>query len=166
MIIFVGKNGTNAINLYENGFKIEEIFTSREDSYAFSYFKGKVKVSMVEDLSVQLSQYQYNLIFLAGYLKKIPKEIVEQYSIINLHPSLLPSFKGLNALEKSYLAGYGTGITIHKVNENIDEGEILFQKSIDPSSLSLTEYKSLLKETEHKIVPSLIYDLFEEYSLN
>ena len=83
-----------------------------------------------------LEKYNTNIIFLAGYLKKIPSSIIKKYDIYNIHPSLLPKFGGkgmyginvhkavLEAEEKE------TGVTIHKVNEEYDKGEIIDQVKV------------------------------------
>jgi phosphoribosylglycinamide formyltransferase-1 len=163
MVIFVGKNGSHAINLYKKGFNIEEIFTNREDSYVFEYFKDKVKVSLTTNLEKDLKKYKNSLIILAGYMKKVPKEITENYKIINIHPSYLPYFKGLNAAERSYKEKKGTGLTIHFVNEEIDGGEIIIQKKINAENLSFEEYIKKEKEEEYRILPSIIVDIIDQY---
>ena len=83
-----------------------------------------------------LKEYNTDIVFLAGYLKKMPLSIINKYDIYNIHPSLLPKFGGkgmyginvhkavLEAKEKE------TGVTIHKVNEEYDKGEIVGQVKV------------------------------------
>lgn len=85
-----------------------------------------------------LKEKNIDLIVLAGYLKKIPEEIVSQYKnkIINIHPALLPSFGGKGMFGEnvhSAVIDRGakvSGLTIHLVDEQYDNGAILFQKAV------------------------------------
>ena len=85
----------------------------------------------------KLAEYQTDWIILAGFLKKIPETIRNAYpgKVINIHPALLPNYGGkgmygMRVHEAVVAAGDGeSGITIHYVNENYDEGQIIFQAS-------------------------------------
>ena len=93
------------------------------------------------------------LIFSVGYMKTIDRKIIDKYEIINLHPSLLPSYKGVMT-QKRLLINQERyfGFTIHKVSPLLDDGEVISQKS------KLIRYKSELdlinahKKLEHKYV--------------
>ncbi|MEO0202862.1 MAG: phosphoribosylglycinamide formyltransferase [candidate division WOR-3 bacterium] len=120
---------------------------------------GKEKYNE-ELLKVLMSFEPFDLIVLAGYLRILPEYIVKRYfkKIINIHPSLLPAFKGLNAIERAFKYGVKvTGITIHWVNENIDEGEIIEQVCIrieEDETLDSLEKK--IHEVEHYYYPRVI----------
>ena len=111
---------------------------------------------------------QVNLICLAGFMRILSKNFLKKwnYKIINVHPSLLPAFKGLNTHQRALKsrAEY-SGCTIHYVNEKIDGGEIIKQKSIkildsdDKNSLK----KKILME-EHKLYISVIKDLEKDFN--
>ncbi len=80
----------------------------------------------------KIKQYKISLICLAGYMKVISKKFIKRYKkkIINIHPSLLPKFKGLNTFEKVLKNNERkTGCTVHYVDEKIDNGKIILQKS-------------------------------------
>lgn len=89
-----------------------------------------------------MQQYQIDFIVLAGFLLKVPQNLLEAYPgrIINIHPALLPKFGGKGMFgervhEAVVAAGEReSGITIHYVNENYDEGRIIFQAKCDLSS--------------------------------
>ena len=109
-----------------------------------------------------------DLIILAGFLLKIPKEFVKAFPerIINIHPALLPKFggKGMygNRVHQSVKdAGEQiTGITIHLVNEYFDQGEIIFQASVDIASQdSVEEIANKVHKLEHTYYPKLINKL-------
>lgn len=83
-----------------------------------------------EQISQHLQQFKITHIFLLGFMKLIPANFIESFKgfIINLHPSLLPLHKGLQAIEKSHADRCPMGISLHYVNENMDEGEVIIQK--------------------------------------
>ena len=79
-----------------------------------------------------LKKYNINLVCLAGYMKIISKSFLKQYkkNIINIHPSLLPKFKGLNTFTRILKnKEIKTGCTVHYVNEKLDAGKIIIRKS-------------------------------------
>lgn len=92
----------------------------------------------VEKLLTTLNHYQVNFIVLAGYLKKIPKEVISDYRhhIVNIHPALLPAFGGKGMYghhvhEAVLKAGCKvTGVTVHIIDEVYDHGPIVAQKCI------------------------------------
>ena len=93
------------------------------------------------------------LIFSVGYMKTIDRKIIDKYEIINLHPSLLPSYKGLMTQKRMLINQEKYfGFSIHKVSPLLDDGQVISQKSKlikDKSELGLI---SAHKEFEHKYV--------------
>ena len=87
-----------------------------------------------EDQIVQLFQaYRVDLIVLAGWMRIVHGTLLEAYpnKIINLHPSLLPKYKGLHAVEQALESGDTvTGCTVHFVNEELDGGDIIMQEEV------------------------------------
>ncbi len=80
----------------------------------------------------EMKKYKISLICLAGYMKIISKKFISSYGkkIINIHPSLLPKFKGLNTFERVLKNNeIKTGCTVHYVNEKLDSGKKIIQKS-------------------------------------
>ncbi len=106
-----------------------------------------------------------DLIVLAGFLWKVPTKIIERFpnKIINIHPALLPDYGGKGMYGKKVHRAViennetESGITIHYVNKNYDEGKILFQKSIeiDKKETSESLSRKVLK-LEHRYFPELI----------
>ncbi|MBP6759168.1 MAG: phosphoribosylglycinamide formyltransferase, partial [Flavobacterium sp.] len=104
----------------------------------------------------KLKVIQPDLIVLAGFLLKFPKNIVESYpnAIINVHPALLPKYggKGMYGMNvhKAVVENKEkeTGITIHYVNENYDEGNIIFQKKV---ILLITDTPEVVAEKIHEL---------------
>lgn len=111
-------------------------------------------------LSNILMENKVQLVCLAGYMLKLGKIFVQSWNkkIINIHPSLLPSFKGLNAQKQAYEKGVKfTGCTIHYVNSELDDGEILDQRVVKISKDIKYEYlvKKILLE-EHKLYINIL----------
>ena len=99
-----------------------------------------------------------DLIVCAGFMRILPATVVETYRgrIINVHPSLLPAFKGsTDAITEAYELGCRTfGATVHRVTEDVDGGSILAQHGFNVDSLtSLNEIKEKVHAIEHEILP-------------
>ncbi len=96
----------------------------------------KVCTSVDDRLVELLEKYNCEYIFLSGYMKKISPVITRNYKVINSHPALLPSYGGAGMygrfVHEAVIANREkiSGVTIHEVDENYDEGAIILQKSI------------------------------------
>ena len=94
-----------------------------------------------------------DLVFSVGYLKKINSEIIENYEIINLHPSLLPKYKGLMTHKRMLInKEVKYGYTIHKVTKYLDDGEIFNQNQRNISTYSENELNLNHKRLEHQCI--------------
>ena len=158
-LVAVISNNANAYALTrakENG--IEALCISPKD-YADRADFHKALLEKINELKV-------DLIVLAGYLVKIPEEMVHQYShrIINNHPSLIPSFCGVGyyglhvheaVLEKGVKV---TGATVHYVDEGMDTGEIIAQKPVMVEEGDTPEIlqKRVMEQAEWKLLPAAI----------
>ena len=121
-------------------------------------------ISTAELLNI-FEQYNISLIILAGYLKKIEPEIVQKYKnrIINIHPALLPAFggKGMYGMNvhKAVIENgeKKSGITIHFVDDIYDNGNIIFQKSVDISDNDdAVTLQKKVQELEHKYLVKVL----------
>ncbi len=105
-------------------------------------------------LKQKLLNLDCDLICLAGYMRILTKDIVDLYEgqIINIHPSLLPKYPGLNAIEQAFDAKeIKTGVTTHYVDSNVDTGAIIKQEEFSIKDLSLPEIYVKLKPIEHRL---------------
>lgn len=125
------------------------------------YKTGKTNVEQI--ILENIEFYKINLITLAGFMRILSAHFIKTAGIpiINIHPSLLPDFKGRNSIERAYNSSCAnTGITIHFVNEGIDEGEIITQRSIRiDRSKSLDELEAMIHQLEYEYYPQIIYEL-------
>jgi phosphoribosylglycinamide formyltransferase-1 len=115
--------------------------------------KGKVREEHDREVVTALQKYKVDLVCLAGYMRLLSPWFVKQfpYKILNIHPSLLPAFPGLEAQEQAFAYGVKVaGCTVHFVDEELDHGPIIVQKTI--SVLDTDNEKTLaarILEQEH-----------------
>lgn len=109
-----------------------------------------------------------DLVVLAGFMRILSPYFVKKFKnrILNIHPALLPAFKGTNAIQKAYNYGVKvTGVTVHFVDEKVDHGPIILQKSLDiHQGESLAGLEERIHRLEHKLYPEAI-KLFVERRL-
>ena len=112
-----------------------------------------------EDKMIELFKtWRVDLIILAGYMRVIKNPSAFPCPIINVHPSLLPKYKGLNVVERAMEAGEEkTGCTVHYVNEELDGGEIIMQSEVEimPHDTIKTLTKAIQRK-EYAILPAAI----------
>jgi len=190
LVIFASGNGSNAQNIIEyfnstsseeSSAKVVRVICNRTNAYVLERAaKLGVPTSVItkEDLSEGpqgileiLEKDSTDLIILAGYLLKIPDEVIAGYRgrIINIHPSLLPAYggKGMygNRVHEAVIAAGErvSGITIHLVDENYDSGKILFQAECP---LLENDTPETLAGRIHKLEHTHFPHVIEEYIKN
>ena len=107
------------------------ILFAKKNSIPFKIIDTK-KRNFENIILKELQKYNISLVCLAGYMKVISKRLINNFGkkIINIHPSLLPKFKGLNTFSRVLKNNEKrTGCTVHYVNEKLDSGKIIIQKS-------------------------------------
>jgi phosphoribosylglycinamide formyltransferase 1 len=95
--------------------------------------KGKQREEHDREVVAALQQHKVDLVCLAGYMRLLSPWFVQQFpqKILNIHPSLLPAFPGLEAQEQAFVAGVKvTGCTVHFVDEELDHGAMIVQKKV------------------------------------
>jgi phosphoribosylglycinamide formyltransferase 1 len=139
---------------YANQFKIKK-----------KIFDFKNHKEVEKKMSTLIKKNKIKLICLAGFMKILSKEFIEKFDgkIINIHPSLLPKYKGLNTHSRAIKnQDELAGCTVHYVTAKLDSGGIILQKKIkisardNPTSLA----KKVLKQ-EHKLYPAAIMKIFD-----
>jgi len=107
-----------------------------------------------------LKEKKIDLIVLAGFMRVLSPYFVKKYRnrIINIHPSLLPSFKGEHGIADAFTYGVKvTGVTVHFVDEQMDHGPIILQKEIQINKKdTLTSLEAKIHRVEHKLFPEAI----------
>lgn len=184
IIVFASGSGTNAENIIKYFAKtkiarVVSVFTNNASAKVIERAKNHQipteifsKSELLErNLLQKIQEIDPDMIVLAGFLLKFPDHIIEKYpnKIINIHPALLPNYGGkgmygmhihraiVNNKEKE------TGISIHYVNENYDEGAIIFQKNVALTEEDTPEtVAEKIHELEQKYFPEIISRLLED----
>jgi phosphoribosylglycinamide formyltransferase 1 len=111
-------------------------------------------------LAEWLAEREVDLIVLAGYMQLLATQFVERFRnrIVNVHPALLPSFPGLDAVQQALDHGVKiTGVTVHFVDEGVDSGPIILQRPVPvPPSRDRDELEDAIHRTEHALLPEAI----------
>ena len=113
-----------------------------------------------DEIIALFNAYDVDMIVMAGWMRIVSKKFCDEFAgrIINLHPSLLPKYKGLHAVEQAMKAGEDeTGCTVHFVNEYLDSGAIIKQQVVPilPGD-TVESLTRAIQQAEHSLLPSVI----------
>ena len=113
-----------------------------------------------DEIIALFNAYEVDMIVMAGWMRIVSKKFCDEFAgrIINLHPSLLPKYKGLHAVEQALKAGEDeTGCTVHFVNEYLDSGAIIKQQVVPilPGD-TVESLTRAIQQAEHSLLPSVI----------
>jgi len=107
-----------------------------------------------------LAEREVDLIVLAGYMELLSPEFVRRFPnrIVNVHPALLPSFPGLDAIGQALEHGVRvTGVTVHFVDEGVDSGPIILQRAVEvPYTRDRSQLEAAIHEVEHHLLPKAV----------
>jgi phosphoribosylglycinamide formyltransferase-1 len=110
-----------------------------------------------------LKRYNPDLTVLAGFMRILTPVFTEQVKAINLHPSLLPRHKGLNAIEKSYEDEHEEGgVSVHYVSSELDGGKVILQKTVAKKELSFEAYDRAIRAIEKEALTEAIMLVLNE----
>lgn len=149
------------------------VFSNNKDAFALERAKKNNIKAVFMDPARYSSREQYDseiieileeekidLVVLAGYMFLLSQEFADRFKnkILNIHPALLPSFKGTHGIKDAYRYGVKvTGVTVHFVDGGLDSGPIILQEAvdIDPDD-SVEELEEKIHKVEHKIYPEAV----------
>ncbi len=171
-----GSNAENIVKYFKNhsAINVKLVITDNPKAYVIERAKNlgveciqmsKDAIKTGNELNEKLIENKIDWIILAGFLLLIPKNVVENFrnKIVNIHPALLPKYGGkgmygMNVHNKVIEnAEKESGITIHFVNENYDEGDIIFQKSCPISSEdNADDLANKIHKLEYEYYPKII----------
>ncbi len=180
-----GSNLQSIIDHVESGYlknvKLSVVISDVQDAFALERAKMRdidavfidprayeSKMGFEEKIIATLKDYNVDLVLLAGYMRILGSEVIQAYRdrIMNIHPALLPSFKGLHGPRQALEYGVKVaGCTVHFVDEGMDSGPIILQSCVpvkdDDTESTLA---SRILEQEHRIFPEAV-KLFTEGKL-
>lgn len=147
-----------------NAFVIERARKANIESFVFSPKAYGSKADFEQEIVDKLIDLGIDFIVLAGYMRLIGPTLLNAFEgkIVNIHPSLLPSFPGKDAIGQAMSAGVKvTGVTVHYVDEGMDTGPIIAQQAIDIKDDETKEsLEQRIHEVEHILYPKTLNKLF------
>ena len=170
LAVFISGRGSNLKSILDHSFKknslyqVKLVVSNKKNAKGLLAIRNKNIKKLVVDFTksrslsnkvlVKLKEEKIKLICLAGFMKILPNYFIKSYKgkIINIHPSLLPKYKGLNTHERVALNNEKfTGCTVHYVNKKLDAGKIILQKKIKvKKNESVRSIQKRVLKLEHK----------------
>jgi len=181
--IFASGSGTNAQNIIEyfkgNRYvEIDSLWSNNENAYALiraerlgieSFTFGRDELYNSVDVLDQLNERKIDMIVLAGFLWLVPRSLIEEFTVINIHPALLPKYGGKGMYGRYVHEAVvknkekESGITIHYVNERYDEGDIIFQATCELSpGDTADDVAAKVHQLEYEHYPRVIEEIVLE----
>ena len=168
----ISGSGSNLLEILkknhkDKNFKIVTIISNNKistkiKSYVSKFYKDVLVIEHQRKLQKKIF-YNTEVIFSVGYMRVIEKNIIENFDIINLHPSILPYYKGLMTQKRMLINNEKYhGFTIHKVSPELDDGKTISNKTKKINTKNESELMKKHKSLEHQFV----YKQFVDYLLN
>jgi phosphoribosylglycinamide formyltransferase-1 len=175
--VFVSGTGTNLQAMIDDAdIDIEVVITNRNakfvsalrrcESAGISWRSYLNNMENLEKYTTEIfEERKIELIVLAGFMKLLSPAYVKRWKgkIINIHPSLLPAFKGAHAIKQAFEYGVKyTGVTVHYVDEGMDTGSIIAQQTVKVAKRDTIEtLEKKIHKVEHKLYPKVIKELLK-----
>jgi len=179
--VFISGNGSNLKSIIKssreynfpvkveliisNNKKAKGLIFAKKYNIPFKFFSYNSRENFERNSLFEIKKRKIKFLCLAGFMKILSKNFIQKFGhqIINIHPSLLPKFKGQNTHRRVLKSGEKySGCTVHFVTSKLDSGKIILQKKV---LISKNETEDSLKEKilrqEHKIYPQSIISLFK-----
>lgn len=177
--VLLSGSGTNlqaiidAIDAGKLDATIELVVSSRPDAYGLkraeaaglqtlTLSKETYEDSFVADMVIatELKRYNVDYVVMAGYMRKVGVPILNTFPnrVLNLHPALLPSFRGAHAIQDAYEYGVKvTGVTVHLANADYDRGPIIAQRPVVvEEDWTVDQLEEAIHQVEHQLYPEVL----------
>jgi phosphoribosylglycinamide formyltransferase-1 len=176
LAVFASGNGSNfqaiAEAVRKTGHSLEFLLCNKQSAYVIERarlldipvylvsYLDKTREAVEREILDYTRRHHIDLIALAGYMKLLTPFFLSSFTgdILNVHPSLLPKYAGVNAIERSYRGGDPElGISVIKIDNGVDTGPVLFQTSFkrEPAA-TLEQVEAKIHELEHTHFPAVI----------
>jgi phosphoribosylglycinamide formyltransferase-1 len=168
--VLVSGNGTNLQALIDAGLPVAAVASNRRDAPALERARGANVPTATFSLDCHadreerdlvmatwLEEHGVDLVVLAGYMHLLTKPFLDRFPdrIVNVHPSLLPAFPGMHAIEAALEANVReTGVTVHLVDEGLDTGAVLRQEAVPLEPRATLEER--IHDVEHRLLPAVV----------
>jgi len=165
--IFISGRGSNLAALLDlrDQIEIKLVVSSQQDAYGLKRARRAGLPTLIlekkinwDQLETELRARRVNAIFLAGFMRIVPKSFIDAWpgQILNLHPSLLPAYKGLDSIARAYADAADIGVSIHQVTPGVDEGPVILQRrclnAASTSGYSFDQVEMIVHMTEQRLV--------------
>lgn len=180
VILFSGE-GSNLLNIIEklHGKKVKVVaaITNRPDAGGIAKARShQIPVDIIDHKAYRdresfdrallelIRSYAPDLVVLAGFMRILTPVITEHIRAINVHPSLLPLFKGGNAIKESFESSEPEGgVSVHWVSSELDGGEVISQRSFAKAAgETLESFTDKIRAVEHALLPETIVKILKE----
>jgi phosphoribosylglycinamide formyltransferase-1 len=171
--VLVSGHGSNLQALLDAGLPVSAVASNRNDAYALVRARaaGVPAATFSLDchadreerdlvMATWLEEHGVELVVLAGYMHLLTNSFLDRFPgrIVNVHPSLLPAFPGMRAIEAALGANVEiTGVTIHLVDEGLDTGPILRQEELPLEPRATLEER--IHAVEHRLLPTVVREM-------
>jgi phosphoribosylglycinamide formyltransferase 1 len=171
--VLVSGRGSNLQALLDAGLPVCAVAANRRDAYALVRARsaGVPTATFSLDchadrqerdlvMATWLEEHEVELVVLAGYMHLLTKPFLDRFPgrIVNVHPSLLPAFPGMHAIEDALAAGVETtGVTVHVVDEGLDTGPVLRQEAVPLEPRATLEER--IHAVEHRLLPAVVREM-------
>lgn len=169
--VLVSGTGTNLQALIDDGLPVTAVASNKGGVQALTRAEqagiptGVFELEQFESreardraMAAWLEEQEVELVVCAGYMHLLTTAFLERFRAINVHPSLLPAFPGMDAVEQALAAGVDeTGVTIHFLDEGVDSGPVILQESVpvEPHDTAETVYERI-RAVEHRLLPQAV----------
>jgi len=173
VLVLISGNGSNLQAMIDAGLSpfIKAVISNNKDAFGLERAKrANITTHTINDIEKDLTllfhEYQPDLIVLAGFMKIIPTALVHatRGKMINIHPALLPKYRGLNTYQRVLEAGdKETGTSVHFVTEDLDAGPIIAQTRCPVlDNDSVDSLKTKIQALEHVLYPQVVQWFVED----
>ncbi len=168
--VLVSGQGTNLQALIDADLPVSAVASNRNDAYAlmrarsagiptatFSLDCHESREERDLVMASWLEQHSVELVVLAGFMQLLTKPFLARFPerVVNVHPSLLPAFPGMHAIEEALASGVPeTGVTVHIVDEGLDTGPVLRQEAVPLEPRETLEKR--IHAVEHRLLPEVV----------
>ena len=181
VILFSGE-GSNLLNIIQTlhlkEVEVAAVITNRPNAGGIAKAKAhQIPVKVIDHTNFEsresfdaklletIESYRPDLVVMAGFMRILTPIVTDNIKAINVHPSLLPLFKGGNAIKKSFLSSETNGgISVHWVSSELDGGEVIAQNSFDKAEgETLESFTQKIQNLEHQLLPQTIVDILKNH---
>jgi phosphoribosylglycinamide formyltransferase 1 len=161
--VLASGEGTNLQALIDAGLPITAVASDKAEARALERARtAAIPAAAFDDEAAMadwLEEHSVRIVVLAGYMRLLTPAFLDRFDpIVNIHPSLLPSFPGLRAIEQALAAGVQTtGVTVHLVDEGIDTGPVLRQEPVPVEPVETLVER--IHAVEHRLLPDVVREL-------